>query len=393
MSVLKTLQLFDLYLPDTVNWAWRLLRHQQDVEHTIGAVWQTFGPYRTPDFKYYLHPWQAILGIKPQNEYQWTFLRKILNGLESHTGLYAKYLGKQLQKERPDLLHAHFAPVACRYLPFIERWDIPLVVSFYGYDIGKYPNQHPEIRAQYRRMFAVARIVTAVGQHTADAIEALGCPPEKIRILRMPVDLRAFAFSPIDKPAGTLHLMQMATFTEKKGHLDTLEAFRRARSICPGIRLSIGGEWQHAALVEQCRDFIRQHTLGEWVTLTAGVPHAEMPSRLATAHVCIHPSKTASDGDMEGPVVVNMEAHALGRPVIATRHSEIPDVVKDGLTGLLVAENDVQALSEAIIRFYRMENDEYRQFADAARQHVSRHFSPEYCAGILKNVYEEAIVS
>ena len=45
-----------------------------------------------------------------------------------------------------------------------------------------------------------------------------------------------------------------------------------------------------------------------------------------------------------------MEAQLRGLPVVATRHAGIPDVVLDGVTGLLVAEGDGASMAEAIGR-------------------------------------------
>jgi colanic acid/amylovoran biosynthesis glycosyltransferase len=62
------------------------------------------------------------------------------------------------------------------------------------------------------------------------------------------------------------------------------------------------------------------------------------------------PSVVSADGDEEGIPVVLMEALATGLPVIATRHSGIPELVDDGVSGILVGERDPAALAGAIAR-------------------------------------------
>ena len=57
---------------------------------------------------------------------------------------------------------------------------------------------------------------------------------------------------------------------------------------------------------------------------------------------------TARDGDQEGTPTVIMEAMAVGLPVIATRHAGIPEVVRDGVNGLLVPEWDVEQLAARV---------------------------------------------
>jgi colanic acid/amylovoran biosynthesis glycosyltransferase len=66
------------------------------------------------------------------------------------------------------------------------------------------------------------------------------------------------------------------------------------------------------------------------------------------ASVFVLASRTAAGGDMEGIPVVLMEAMAVGTPVIASRHSGIPELIEDEVTGLLVAENNPAELTEAL---------------------------------------------
>jgi colanic acid/amylovoran biosynthesis glycosyltransferase len=57
---------------------------------------------------------------------------------------------------------------------------------------------------------------------------------------------------------------------------------------------------------------------------------------------------TAEDGDMEGLPVVMTEAMATGLPIVGTRHSGIPEAIRDGVNGRLVDERDVAGLAAAL---------------------------------------------
>jgi glycosyltransferase involved in cell wall biosynthesis len=63
-----------------------------------------------------------------------------------------------------------------------------------------------------------------------------------------------------------------------------------------------------------------------------------------------HSVTTPENGDMEGKPIAVMEAMASGLPVVATRHSGIPELIEDEVTGLLVAEYDIEAMADAMIR-------------------------------------------
>jgi colanic acid/amylovoran biosynthesis glycosyltransferase len=72
---------------------------------------------------------------------------------------------------------------------------------------------------------------------------------------------------------------------------------------------------------------------------------SEVRQLYRTAHIFLLPSVTARDGDREGSPVVLLEAQAAGLPVVATRHSAIPEIVADGQSGYLVPERDADALA------------------------------------------------
>src|SRR5439155_13466167 len=85
------------------------------------------------------------------------------------------------------------------------------------------------------------------------------------------------------------------------------------------------------------------------VRITGMVSHTEYRELVAGAHVCLQPSRTAADGDTEGgaPTVI-LEMQALGIPVVATRHADIPFVVPRPEE--LAPEGDVDALADALCR-------------------------------------------
>ena len=73
-----------------------------------------------------------------------------------------------------------------------------------------------------------------------------------------------------------------------------------------------------------------------------------LPRARVDSHIFLQPSTRTSDGDIEGIPNALKEAMATGMPVIATRHSGIPELVKDGMSGLLVPEGDVTALANCL---------------------------------------------
>jgi glycosyltransferase involved in cell wall biosynthesis len=98
---------------------------------------------------------------------------------------------------------------------------------------------------------------------------------------------------------------------------------------------------------------IRRLRLAADVTLLGARPHEEVMRLLARAAVFVMPSVRARDGEMDGIPNVVLEAHSVATPVIATRLSAIPEVVRHGETGRLVPPGDDEALAEAIAETLR----------------------------------------
>jgi colanic acid/amylovoran biosynthesis glycosyltransferase len=99
-------------------------------------------------------------------------------------------------------------------------------------------------------------------------------------------------------------------------------------------------------------------------------PHTSALSAIAESDIFLLPSVTASDDDIEGCPVAIVEAMAAGLPIIASRHSGVPEVVLHGRNGLLAGERDVGELAKhlaALLSNRRMRASfgaESRKFAE-----------------------------
>jgi colanic acid/amylovoran biosynthesis glycosyltransferase len=112
--------------------------------------------------------------------------------------------------------------------------------------------------------------------------------------------------------------------------------------------------------------------------------------RMSRASVFCVPSVVAASGDAEGFGMVFIEAQAMGLPVVSTLSGGIPEAVKNGETGLLVAEGDSAALAEAILRL--MQDEElWQQYSLAGRRNVVNHFNLAQQTGRLENLFEQLL--
>jgi colanic acid/amylovoran biosynthesis glycosyltransferase len=371
-----------------MNWAYRFMRATPDVELWAAAPWMLRNEYFGSDIRFFLRPFQQMTGWQPKDEWQYEWVYKSVIRGERVWPLYRNWLERQLRRERPDVMHAHFAPAACYYSALAQKLDIPLVASFYGYDFESLSFRKPAYLEKYRELFGIASAVTTTGELTAKIPLEQGCPLEKIKPVHLGIHPDEFPFSPRNKEPNRLQMVQIATITGKKGYMDTLQSLKMALGDCPDIHLTIAGEQQDSDLARRMRAFIQMHDLERHVTWLDFLPHSSLPGFLSRFDVFIHPSHYSASRDCEGAPVSIVEAQATGLPVISTVHSDIPRQVLHNITGLLAAERDTATLADHIRRFYFMENTEYQQFSQNARRHIEQNFDVKNSAQKLRSLYE-----
>ena len=244
-----------------------------------------------------------------------------------------------------DVAHAQFATLgltAMRHRRYGTLRARALVVHLRGYDVTRHVGERgPRI---YDALFRRAELFLANSEHFRGRAIALGCPPGKVIVVGSPIDTDRFAPPPGREPpeGRPLRLVAVGRLVEKKGLAHAIEAVARLRGEGRDVTLDILGDGPLRADLER--------RAGEGVRLRGAASAREVLAALHAADAALAPSVTAADGDQDGPVNTLKEAMATGLPVIGTRHGGIPELVEDGVSGLLVPERDARALAHAIAR-------------------------------------------
>ena len=125
--------------------------------------------------------------------------------------------------------------------------------------------------------------------------------------------------------------------------------------------------------------------LGDIVKMLGYVPHAEMPELLRTCHVIVLPSYM---GGETFPVAL-LEGMCMGMPAIGSRWFGIPDIIDDGVNGLLVEPRDSAALARAI-EALAGDLAFFARVSDGAARRALREFTGESVARRYVELYERA---
>ncbi len=310
------------------------------------------------------------------------------------TGRSAR-LDTAIAEEKVDLLHAHFGVEGLYALPFALRHGLPLITTFWGFDATMsrrdllWSGKPAWIRYALfaDRLRRRGTLFIAVSEFLRSRLIQSGFPPDRTIVHYNGVDLTAFA--PAQHDSDDLTILSVGRLVEKKGIEYLIKAFALVAAQMPEVRLEIAGEGPLRRSLERLTS---ECGLAARVSFRGSLPHRAVATLMQSSSVVCQPSVTAADGDAEGLPTVVLEAAATARPLVATRHSGIPEIIVDGKTGFLVAERDVEALADRLLSL--LGNVELRKrMGEAGRKRIEEKFDLRKQAKRLEEIYSETISS
>lgn len=287
------------------------------------------------------HGAAALLGSR----FRGTLLRAIKaakGGYKAPLADLAGTIGRHLGSY--DAIIAHFGPpgVRAEFLRSAGVIDGPIATIFHGLDITEIALIQ-QMKPFYQQLFARTERLLPISNLWRERLMGWGAEDRKITVLRMGVDIDEAAVPAFDAPIQSpLRVLSVARLVEKKGIAYAIDGVAKATA---DIRYQVIGtgpleQELHAAAAPS----------GDAIAFLGPQPHGRVFAELEQSDVFLLPSVTAANGDMEGIPVSLMEAMANGVLVLATRHSGIPELIEDGVCGLLVDERDGDGIAATLDR-------------------------------------------
>jgi glycosyltransferase involved in cell wall biosynthesis len=264
---------------------------------------------------------------------------------------------------------------------------LPFVVSLKGVIADELKNERGltrallSIQARWERANARrADVVIAPSRYSADvARREYGVGAGTIAVVPEPIELERWAAlfaaaAPLPRAGPTI--LCVARMYPRKHIGDLLEAAALLRDRIPGARVRIvgkGPEWEHV---------VRLHAalgLGQTVTLLGDVSRERLAEEYVSANLFCLPSVQESLG------IVFLEAMAAGLPVVACRAAAIPEVVEDGVTGVLAPPRDPAGLAAALEALIA-DPGRARAMGEAGRRVVAAYTPERVAARLLEAV-------
>lgn len=261
-------------------------------------------------------------------------------------GRISSRLEQRLRDLNPVAIHASFGKSGAYALPLARKLGLPLAVTYYGGDATKTSNTKDSFVRVYNRrrqkLWDDADLILPCSDFIRRELLAKGAPKDKMIVHHNTADPEKF------QPGEKQNLLVFAGRWSPKKGIDTLiDALTQLGAEFDGWTVRLCGnkpEGERDRFEQGLHDKLAASGLE--VELAGWVPADEMPKHWAAAKVACVPSKRAPSGDAEGLPLVCIEAMLSGCALAATRHSGIVECVRDGKTGYLCDEGDVDALAE-----------------------------------------------
>jgi colanic acid/amylovoran biosynthesis glycosyltransferase len=324
-----------------------------------------------------LHPRVLLRGLRAA-------LR--LDGWNLRASAYALFylaeallLGDWLRRRGHEHLHIHFGgPVATVGMLASNAWQFSYSLMIHG------PDEFYDVDRFYlKRKVEGAAFVLCISDYSRSQVMKV-CDPKhwaKLHVVRLGVDLRVFEPVPQPDRRSPLEIICVGRLVPGKGHLILLHAFSDLRRRGHNLRLRLIGDGTERCALDS---FVAAEALQDSVIFEGALNHEATRQRLAQADVFVLASFA------EGVPIALMEAMAMEIPCVSTFVAGIPELIRDGVDGLLVPPSSARSLSDALERLL-CDADFRRILAQAGRRRVQELYDLKKNSRILADTLERCL--
>ncbi|HKT07112.1 MAG TPA: N-acetyl-alpha-D-glucosaminyl L-malate synthase BshA [Gemmatimonadaceae bacterium] len=297
-----------------------------------------------------------------------------------------------VREHRLDILHAHYAiPHAtsawiAKEMLESDDIDVRIITTLHGTDItlvGQDPSFQTLTKFSIERSDGLTAVSQFLKRETYNAFGCTGCAVEVIHNFVDPELYDRSAHSPLLREqlgsnGDRAVIMHVSNFRPVKRVRDIVRIFARVRAERPAVLVMVGDGPERTSAEQEARDLGVQDD-----TYFLGKIDVVAPL-LASADLFLLPSQSESFG------LSALEALACGVPVVASRVGGIPEVVTDGVTGVLREAGDVDGMSAASLDILG-DRARWERMSAAAAADARRRFSRDEMVARYEAFYERTL--
>jgi colanic acid/amylovoran biosynthesis glycosyltransferase len=357
---------------------YNLLNHTYYIGRPDNYFWRIFKLFKLPLASCLKNP---VVLLKSLNVLKYTSEAKSLRLLYASIHL----LGRQSQY---DIIHAHFGPNGLKgiFLRDIGVIQGKIITTFHGYDVSRYIEQYGN--NIYEPLFNSGDVFSPISGYMQRKLIEMNCNDRRIIIHRVGIDCSKFYFTARQQPKdGRVKIITIARLLDKKGVEYGIRAVANLIKYGINIEYNIVGS---GPLVQDLQKLTHNLNVSNSVNLLGWKQQQEIIHIINNSHILLAPSITDQEGDQEGIPTVIMEGMAMGLPVVSTYHSGIPELVENGVSGFLVPERDVDALTEKL-RYLIEHPHIWSEMGTAGRAFVELHYNIDKLNDRLVEIYQNLL--
>ena len=301
------------------------------------------------------------------------------------------------RKHKFDVIHAHWLLPNGFMSAVVNRLlKIPYVITLHGSDIF-ISKQNFIFKNMAKWTLKHAAMVTSVTPVFLPELAALGVPEEKRCMIPNGVTPSVFS-TPSQKritklretlsiPENDLVVFALGRIVLKKGFNVLIQALPYVREKIQDVRIIVGGDGTD---LPRLKTLAEETGVSDIVHFPGTINRTDVPVYFYLSDLFVLPAVFDPKGNVDGCPIVILEAMACGKPVVSSNISGIPIVVKDGETGILVDEKNVNGLATAIISL--LENPKKReQFGRAAQQRIQQELTWTKTVEQFISIYQQNV--
>ena len=305
------------------------------------------------------------------------------------------FLAYLKDKYDAQILHSHFGTNGWSNIKAAKANSLKHVVTFYGYDLSGLIHTNPFWKNRYQELFDSVDKVLCEGPYMAARSVSLGCPPEKVVVHHIGVEVDKIDFQPrLWNTTEPINFLIAASFVEKKGISHALTALGKLKHLNYTITI-IGdarkGETHSEKEKIKILEIIKKYDLESRIRMTGFVDQQTFWQEAYKSHVFLAPSVHAENGDNEGGAPIGIiEMMAAGNLVVSSRHCDIPNVIENNVSGLLSDEMDIDGIINNILWLYK-NPEQWERIRICARKRIESKFNVSEQAKVQELIYKSIL--
>ena len=249
-----------------------------------------------------------------------------------------------VRRHRYHLIHGHWIlPLGPVAVALGKLFHIPTVVQAHGSDVHTYAGKNRLMQKLTCFTVGGSGKVLVVSRDLARTLQAM-CKSRADRFGYHPTFIDGKLFSPGPSEERDRTVLFAGGLLENKGILPLIEAAETFLTAVPDLHLTFLGD---GPLKSRIQNWIEEKGFESRVTLAGVVPYNDMVRHLRRAFALVLPSY------QEGMPSVIIEALACGTPCVATAVGEVPNIIYQGINGLLIAPGTPEEIASSVMKLVR----------------------------------------